>query len=550
MFDRHSVLGAVLAVLSSVSAVSASDIYVSPSGSDANPGTSVTAPLRSINKAVNSVTAGGRVWIRGGTYREEISMARSGTATAPIVISAYNSEKPVIKGSQVVSGWVNHSGGIYKKTGWAFDSQQVFDDGVPLQQIGVPAAYGSGTAADGMKYLTPVGSNLSSMAPDRFWYDRAAKVLYVQLKDSSNPANSVIEASTQRRIMTVVGTNYVQIKGLTFRHSSAAAFMVGGCGVELGTNTRLENCDIQWCDFAGVCTGYQKSGDQILNCIISNNGDSGVGTSLHSGFVIRGCTIASNNYRQFNFMWHAGGIKATSDAYGTIDHNTIRDNKGNGVWFDYSDAGNAIMIASNQIINNAGDAGIMLEASKSITVKNNLVTGNGKRGVYIASSDNVGCYDNTFCSNTGVATICVAGMPRTGKTLTNISVHGNVVCNNSASDDILIVKENGTDIRNITCDYNLVYRASGTVALWWGLDGRGGWKGTRYTSVSAWAGATPFGDHCKQADPQFATSTSFTLRSSSPAINTGKVISGVTDDLTGVARPQGGVPDMGAYEYH
>ncbi|MBA2482072.1 MAG: right-handed parallel beta-helix repeat-containing protein [Planctomycetes bacterium] len=540
-------LFAALLIASSHSA-SAADLYVSPTGSDANPG-SASAPLRTINKAVNAVSAGGTVWIRGGTYREEITMSRSGTASAPIIVSAYNGEKPVIKGSQVVTGWTQHSGSIYKKTGWIYNSQQVFDDGAPLQQIGIPAAYGNGISVDGTPYITAVGSNLSSMAPGRFWYDRTNKVLYVWLANSSHPANSVMEASTQRRIMTLYATNYVQVKGLAFRHSSTAAFQVGGAGVELGANTTLENCDVQWCDFAGITAGYQKSGDKILNCIVSNNGDSGIGISSSFGFLIRGCTIASNNYRKFNFLWHAGGVKVTTDGYGTLDQNTVRDNKGNGIWFDYADSGNANVISRNQVINNVGDAGIMIEASKSFTVKNNVVSGNGKRGIYIASSDNVGVYDNTLTGNYGVATMCIAGMPRAGKTLTNVSVQGNILSNNSASDDIMLVKENGGDIRAISCDYNLVWRSSGTIAMWWGLDGRGGWKGTRYTSMSAWRSATPFSDHCKQADPQFSSSTSFSLRSTSPALNTGKFLPGVADDMLGVARPQGGVPDMGAYEF-
>jgi trimeric autotransporter adhesin len=529
---------------------SATDFYVSASGNDANAGTSVTAPWRTVGKAVNAVSAGGKVWIRGGTYREEIAMSRSGTAAAPIVISAYNGEKPIIKGSLVATGWTLHSGSIYKKAAWMVDSQQVFDDGAPLQQIGIPAAYGTGISVDGTAYLTPVGTNLSSMAPGRFWYDRTNKVLYVWLADSSHPANSVIEASTKRRIMTLGGTSYVQVKGVAFRHSNAAAFQVGGAGVELGAYTTLDGCDIQWCDFAGVATGYQKSGDRILNCLIANNGDSGIGISSHSGFLVRGCTISGNNYRKFNFMWHAGGIKVTADGFGTVDRCSIRDNKGNGVWFDYADSGNANVISANTIANNVGDGGIMIEASKSFTIKNNVLTGNSRRGVYISASDNVGVFDNTLCGNSGIAAICVAGMPRSGKTLTNISVNGNVLCNNSASDDIMLVKENGTDIRAIACDYNLVWRSSGAIAMWWGLDGRGGWKGTRYTSMSAWRSATPFSDHCKQADPQFTSSTSFTLRSTSPAINCGKTLSGVTDDLLGIARPQGGVPDMGAYEFH
>ncbi|MEO8155767.1 MAG: choice-of-anchor Q domain-containing protein, partial [Rhizobacter sp.] len=54
-------------------------------------------------------------------------------------------------------------------------------------------------------------------------------------------------------------------------------------------------------------------------------------------------------------------------------------------------------------------------------------------------------------------------------------------------------------------------------------------------------------------DPQFAstslTSSPLTLKSSSPAINAGKATTLVPTDYLGVARPQGGTIDIGAFEY-
>ncbi len=537
-----------LALAVSASTLTAADVYVAPSGNDAASG-SMSAPFKTIQKGVGSVGAGGHVWIRGGTYREEITVGSSGTAAAPLVISAYGSEKPVIKGSREVTGWVQHSGSIYKKTGWTVESQQVFVNGASLAQCGIPAMYGNGTSVDGTKYFTStIGSGIASLAPGRFWYDRAGKVLYVWLADSGNPANSVMEASTQRRIMELISSSYVQVKGLAFRHCNASAFAIQGGGIEMGNHTRLENCDIQWCDFAGVAMGYQKSGDEIIGCTVSNCGDSGINGSSSSQFTISGCTIAYNNYRNFNFMWHAGGVKLATDAYGTLDHNNVHDNKGNGIWFDYVDSGAASVVNGNTVTGNAGDAGIMIEASKSVTVKNNVLVGNGRRGLYVAASDNVVVAHNTFSANSGVATVCVAGMPRAGKTLTNISVFDNVISGNTASSDIMIVKENGGDIKGLTCDYNCVWRPSGSIAMWSGLDGRGGWAGTTYTSMTAWRAATAFSDHCKQSDPKFV-SGGYELQGSSPAINGGKLLSAVTVDIQGVPRTTGGAPDMGAYEF-
>ena len=79
-------------------AAQSADVYVSPSGNDANPGTQAQ-PLRTIQRAVNAVSAGGAVTIRGGTYHETVDVARSGTAGRPITISGYPGERPLIDGA-------------------------------------------------------------------------------------------------------------------------------------------------------------------------------------------------------------------------------------------------------------------------------------------------------------------------------------------------------------------------------------------------------------------------------------------------------------------
>ena len=52
-----------------------------------------------------------------------------------------------------------------------------------------------------------------------------------------------------------------------------------------------------------------------------------------------------------------------------------------------------------------------------------------------------------------------------------------------------------------------------------------------------------------ECDPQFtnAAKNNFTLRPTSPAIDTGTALPGITTDYTGTPRPQGKGYDIGAY---
>jgi hypothetical protein len=69
--------------------------YVSPSGSDANPG-SEAAPWRTVQKAFDTLQPGQTALVRGGTYAANHAMSRAGTPTQPITVAAYPGERPVL----------------------------------------------------------------------------------------------------------------------------------------------------------------------------------------------------------------------------------------------------------------------------------------------------------------------------------------------------------------------------------------------------------------------------------------------------------------------
>ncbi|GAP11681.1 right handed beta helix region/Chondroitinase B [Bellilinea caldifistulae] len=72
--------------------------YVSPDGLDTNPGT-ITQPWRTISKAVRTVKAGDIVYIRQGTYMEQVEIIASGSADSPVQLLAYPGEKVIIDGN-------------------------------------------------------------------------------------------------------------------------------------------------------------------------------------------------------------------------------------------------------------------------------------------------------------------------------------------------------------------------------------------------------------------------------------------------------------------
>ena len=71
--------------------------YVAADGDDAAKG-SLRRPFRTINRALRQARAGDTVFVRGGTYREQVVFPSSGRPDARIVLMAYRGERAVVSG--------------------------------------------------------------------------------------------------------------------------------------------------------------------------------------------------------------------------------------------------------------------------------------------------------------------------------------------------------------------------------------------------------------------------------------------------------------------
>ncbi|HEY1255501.1 MAG TPA: right-handed parallel beta-helix repeat-containing protein, partial [Terracidiphilus sp.] len=111
--------------------------YVSPTGSDTAPGT-LTQPFATVQHGVNQMLAGDTLTLRAGNYHENVTVAASGTASAPITLAAYPGETTTLIGAQAPTGpWTVYNGSIYS-TPWPAQPMQVFSDGHLLNEARWP----------------------------------------------------------------------------------------------------------------------------------------------------------------------------------------------------------------------------------------------------------------------------------------------------------------------------------------------------------------------------------------------------------------------------
>ncbi|WP_170252786.1 DUF1565 domain-containing protein [Colwellia echini] len=101
----------------------AMDVYVdSLNGNDSNDG-SLNNPYKTIQQASNTLSSGGTIFIRTGTYRETINVAY-----ADQTFTNYNDEEVTITGLDIVTDWSLYENGIYQADFANFETQfiQVF----------------------------------------------------------------------------------------------------------------------------------------------------------------------------------------------------------------------------------------------------------------------------------------------------------------------------------------------------------------------------------------------------------------------------------------
>jgi parallel beta-helix repeat protein len=484
-------------------------IHVSSEGDNSNDGTLVN-PVKTVQRAVELANPGQTVFIHGGVYREQVTVPAGKNR---IALQAFQNEKPILKGSDLVTGWKKTDDFWYSNV--KVKPQQVMVDGDnPLQQIGYPNESFIKNDSKRKRYLFPVGSGLYDMKPGRFFW--SGDSLYISLSDNSNPNNHKIEVS-QRQFVINIEADSVRINGLTVRHSNANTFVEQGAAVLLGNYSVVENCDVQWCDFGGISLGYNKIKPKAINCIASHNGATGFNASLTRDFLISGCTANYNNYRNFYARWHSGGFKAATSAWGTVEDSEFAYNIGPGVWFDYcfertkyrSDGQKPIVIKNNYIHNNSSvegntNAALFLEVSEKAEVYNNRIENNGERGIYIAASWNIDIHNNLIAKTRGYCAVDIAGMPRGGKAkLKNVAFKNNIILNSTSEYDLHIVREDYPDVENLASDNNLFFRKNSEIQLWYSTDGRDNWQGQVFTNLKKWSTETGFDKNSVNTEMEF-----------------------------------------------
>jgi hypothetical protein len=161
----------------------ATTYYVSPTGNDANTGTTdgATGAFKTIQKTADVMVAGDICRIHAGTYRETVIPSNSGVSGSPIVYEPFGDGDVIIDGTDPVTGWTLYSGSIYKATmNWDLGAMNQVFVGVAMGQlarwpnfadVNNPFNLNNFAYPDAGSALNKIVDNELPVKPDNYWKD-------------------------------------------------------------------------------------------------------------------------------------------------------------------------------------------------------------------------------------------------------------------------------------------------------------------------------------------------------------------------------------------
>lgn len=485
-------------------------------GSDSNaPCTNITLPCQTLAEAGNIAPNPGdtialhddRVW------REQFTIHNGGAAGNPVIITDYGNgvDKPLIEGSQNLTGWTLSSGSIW----------------VISQSTQVHRVYEADTA-DATRVVPGFGlieacaitggtvlgeCQVANMQAGSFFMDNTNHFLYVWLPDSGNPNNHTMEGSTIQFGITAQYNDspackmcYITIQNIQIRFQSKAAIF-------------MDSWENPGCANNGGLLGI------TINNIVASNTSTGIVDAGYDNQISieddASCPGRSNDIIENSKASWCGGhnciqvhgvsdVSVINNEASHGNHNLIDGKEGVNMYFannyahDMTNGGSCYYMESRNTRKNA-------TATWANNICYNSQNGFQCGGTVFSTSLPTTCnaYNNTMYSPTrGLGQACfVSGGTNPSPASVTFNLYNNLCFNTDGG-------MSNTSSTNQTLNLHCTDYFPSPSAGW-------KWNGKFITTLAAWqATGTNFDKDSFIGDPKFATTTpTFTLGAGSAALD-------------------------------
>ena len=434
--------------------------YVSADGNDRNAGT-FDQPFQTIQKAASLATAGETVYIRGGTYREHVTPKNSGSAGNPITFTSFANEDVTVSGTEVISGWTQHSGNIYKSSmNWDLGTgnNQIFVNGemmVEARWPNIPGNPASLTRADHAIAETGTVNN-----SDRGIYT----------DDEFNFADNFWQGA---KINSFSGWNWTPKTGTVVNHSGNEIVFDFPWNGQEQYKPQNQNAYYLWDTIKALDSAKEWYYDDATSDLYlwSPNGDAPTNYTVEAkqrefAFeLLEKSYINLENIDVFGAavkVWQSDnvtldGIESQYGAHGQLfdDTNQVWENQPPSIRVAHSDR----VTIQNSHISNTGGVGVNLFNVSNNKVTNSVIQNIGYAGTNAAAvsftGDQVEISNNTFY-NSGARLINVNGT--NSKVTNNELYNGGLQASDFGGIIAFRLDGQGTEIsQNVVHDLNAIY---------------------------------------------------------------------------------------------
>lgn len=337
--------------------------YVSPTGSDTNPGTSA-APFKTFAKANSMLTAGGTLYIYAGVYNQQLKITKSGTSSAWINV------KPT-------GGAVTIDMGNIAEVGMDIRASYVNVSSLGIQNSNNVCVnlLGNNITVDG---LTVTGCSNHGIQANN---SSNIKILNSQIIRTvlSNAARTL--ASGWGSAIKVRVSDNVLIQGNHIAYNYGEGIGARGTNITIRANTVHDNYSVNIYTnsenatiernfvYCQRNTGYERNGLPASGINLAEEYFEGWGARLKNAKVTNNIVAFCRNgirYSGADDLVTGGGLKNSTIAYNTLYGST---NAALSIAYETAQAGNVI---ANNIIWQAQNNLTSVDNPVGLTFQNNL----------------------------------------------------------------------------------------------------------------------------------------------------------------------------------
>ncbi|MBP2355549.1 parallel beta-helix repeat protein [Kribbella aluminosa] len=477
--------------------------------SDTGAGTQA-APFCTISQGTKkAVLPGDTVHVAPGTYREQVTINASGTATGPITVTG-DAPGVVVLGTRSLTGAT-----LWTATGTTAWSTPYAPPSAPKQVFVDNQRLASATSA-------------TTTTPNSWFYDTTAKVLYVDLGGANPGDGHQVEAGAQSFGVTTSSKQNVVVSNLELDRANLS-------GVRLLSSSGITVDHVTTSQSAGngvLVDTCPNSSITIRSAAVDNALSTGIKLNASSGVTVTASSSHNNGLHGIGLATSPNNLLTGNTLYANVSLNP--NATANGIDVDTSSPDNRVI--GNVAYQNQ-DSGIQVySSSHRALVARNLSYGNGDHGFDTLTSTGVQYLNNTAYGNRRDG-ISIEGNS-TGATVVN-----NLLVDNGTTATEYDLYVDAGSYSGLSADRDMAYNhvVAPTTKV----------NGIIYKTLTAFATATGQEAHGLALDPAFVNpaGADFGLKAGSAAVD-----SADSSPANFVAADQGGnapaddpiVPDTGA----